>query len=72
MNNLLIVTHTLGTSKWIDGCVDSVKNNLPEYCEHRVIVLDRSDNFIEARWDAFQSNEFVALVDEGRELLIAP
>jgi len=68
MINLSIVTHTLGKSMWMDKCVDSVKINLPDYGEHKIISLHQSDDFIQARWEAFQSQEFVALVDDDDEV----
>lgn len=68
---LTVITHTLGTSKWMNRCVESVEKYLPSCSEaavHQVIPLTEQDDFLQARWDAFQLSEYVTLVDDDDEV----
>jgi hypothetical protein len=63
---LAVITHTQGTSRWMDGCLRSVRDHLPTGAQHHVI--EQHGDFLRARWDAFHSAEFVALVDDDDEV----
>jgi hypothetical protein len=63
---LAVVTHTLGTSPWLQQSLSSVQCHLPAGARHHVI--EQREGFEQARWDAFQSAEFVALVDDDDEV----
>lgn len=63
---LAVVTHTQGTSRWLEGSLRSVRDHLPAGAQHHVI--EQHGDFLRARWDAFHSAEFVALVDDDDEV----